>query len=130
MYGKYGPRNRLLLAGVLLALLIRSLTQLSRCLAEAWEIRLLRSFACLLVGCLLNEGAREFSSRQTITPARYDEGTLATNHNADTGEIYRSTWYTIITLLLYTPVKCSLRTYRAYLVLVFHLIEENILTLP
>ena len=42
--------------------------------------------SCLLAGCLLNEGARESSSRQAITPARYDEGTLATNHNAATGE--------------------------------------------
>ena len=39
----------------------------------------------LLAGCLLNEGARESSSRQAITPARYDEGTLAANHNAATG---------------------------------------------
>ena len=42
--------------------------------------------ACLLAGCLLNKGARESSSRQAITPARYDEGILATNHNATTGE--------------------------------------------
>ena len=46
----------------------------------------LGSVACLLVGCLLNKGATESSSRQAITPARYDEGTLATNHNAATGE--------------------------------------------
>ena len=42
--------------------------------------------SCLLARCLLNEGATESSSRQAITPARYDEGTLATNHNAATGE--------------------------------------------
>ena len=40
----------------------------------------------LLAGCLLNEGARESSSRQAITPARYDEGILATKHNAAIGE--------------------------------------------
>ena len=39
--------------------------------------------ACLLAGCL--EGAREVSSRQAITPARYDGGTLATNHNTAQG---------------------------------------------
>ena len=43
--------------------------------------------ACLLAGCLLNEGARESSSGQAITPARYDEGSPATsNHNAAIGE--------------------------------------------
>ena len=42
--------------------------------------------ACLLAGCLLNKGARESSSRQAITPARYDEGKLATNHNTATEE--------------------------------------------
>ena len=35
----------------------------------------------LLAGCLLNEGARESSSRQAITPVRYGEGTSTTNHN-------------------------------------------------
>ena len=36
----------------------------------------------------MNEEARHSSERQAITPAtpaRYDEGTLATNHNAATG---------------------------------------------
>ena len=44
--------------------------------------------ACLLTTCLLNEGVRESSSRQAIiiTPARHDEGTVATKHNAATGE--------------------------------------------
>ena len=40
----------------------------------------------MLAGCLLNEGARESLSRQVITPARYDEGTLDTYHNATAGE--------------------------------------------
>ena len=44
----------------------------------------------LLAGCLLNEEARRSSSRQAIKPARYDEGTLAINHNAATGERRRS----------------------------------------
>ena len=42
--------------------------------------------AACLARCLLNEGARHSSERQAITPARYDEGTLATNDNAGTGE--------------------------------------------
>ena len=49
-------------------------------------IVLLTLVACLLAGCLLNEGAREPSSEQGKTPARYDEGTHATNRNAATGE--------------------------------------------
>ena len=36
----------------------------------------------MLAGCLPNEGARRSSARQAITPAGYDEGALATNHNA------------------------------------------------
>ena len=47
---------------------------------------MLRLVACLPAGCLLNEGARESSSRQVITPARYDEGTFATNHKAATAK--------------------------------------------
>ena len=35
---------------------------------------------------LLDEGARLSSERQAIMPARYDEGTMATNHNAATWE--------------------------------------------
>ena len=54
----------------------------------------------LLAGCHLNEGARYPSARQAITsarqaivPARYDEGALAANHNAATGERgYRITY--------------------------------------
>ena len=43
--------------------------------------------ACSLAGgCLLNEGPRESLSRQATTPARYDEGTLATDYNSATGE--------------------------------------------
>ena len=42
--------------------------------------------AVCLARCLLNEGARRSSEKQAITPARYDEGTNATNHNAATGE--------------------------------------------
>ena len=40
----------------------------------------------MLAGCFLNEGARHSSARQAITPAIYDEETLATNHVAATGE--------------------------------------------
>ena len=58
----------------------------TKCLTDAWKIGLLRLVYCLLAGCLLNERARESSSRQAITPARYDGGTLATNHNAARGE--------------------------------------------
>ena len=50
----------------------------TRCLTGA-------SISCLVAGCLLNEGARESSSRQA-TPPKYDEGTLATNYTAATGE--------------------------------------------
>ena len=38
--------------------------------------------AACLARCLPNERARHSSARQAITPARYDEGTLATNPNA------------------------------------------------
>ena len=58
----------------------------TRCLTDAWKIWLLRLVACLPAGCLVNEGARESSSRLAVTPAKYHEGTLATNHNATTGE--------------------------------------------
>ena len=41
---------------------------------------------------LSNEGARQSSARQAITPASYEEGTLAENYNAATGERgYRNT---------------------------------------
>ena len=36
--------------------------------------------------CLLNGGARRSSETHAITPARYDKGTIATNHTAATGE--------------------------------------------
>ena len=42
--------------------------------------------AVRLARCLLNEGARRSSEKQAITPVRYDEGTIAINHNATTGE--------------------------------------------
>lgn len=32
-----------------------------------------------------DEEASKYSFRQAITPAKYDEGTLATNNNAATG---------------------------------------------
>ena len=71
-------------AGVPLGLL-RSLTRGASRMLGSYSC-LCSLLACLLAGCLLNEGARESSSRQTITPARCDEETLATNHNAATGE--------------------------------------------
>ena len=42
--------------------------------------------AVCLARCLLNEGARSSSERQAITPAKYDDGGIATNRNAATGE--------------------------------------------
>ena len=42
----------------------------TRCL----EVIILELFACLITGCLLHEGARHSSARQTIPPARYGEG--------------------------------------------------------
>ena len=54
---------------------------LDGCLEE-----IVASISCLLAGCLLNEEVRESSSKQAITPAKYDEGTLATDRNAATGE--------------------------------------------
>ena len=36
--------------------------------------------ACLLAECLLNEGARDSTPRQAMTPSRCDEGILATNN--------------------------------------------------
>ena len=57
----------------------------TRCLTGAWR-DVAAPISCLLAGCFLNEGARESLSRLAITPAKYDEGTLATNHNAATGE--------------------------------------------
>ena len=62
----------------------------SYCMRHSWPptfgvlcLNQLVLVACLLAGCL--EGAREVSSRQAITPARYDGGTLATNHNTAQG---------------------------------------------
>ena len=68
-------------AGVLLALL-RSLTQGA---TGTWRDVVACLVACLLAGYFVNEGARGSSSRQAITPAKYDEETLATNHNAVQG---------------------------------------------
>ena len=71
--------------GVLLPLLTRSLTQgVWRMLGRYSSFEYV--LACLLARCLLNEGARESSSRQATTPARYEEGTLVTNQNAGKGE--------------------------------------------
>ena len=42
--------------------------------------------AVCVARCLLNEGARRSSEKQTTTPARYDEGKIATNHNATAGK--------------------------------------------
>ena len=42
--------------------------------------------AACLARCLLNAGARRSSEKQAITPVRYNEGTIVTNHNAATGE--------------------------------------------
>ena len=54
--GQYGPRDRLLpcrgASGS-----AHEVTH-TRCLTNAWKIYLLRLVACLLAGCLLNEGAR------------------------------------------------------------------------
>ena len=66
---------------VVLLALLWSLKQ-ARCL----YIIIVVSAACLLAGCLLDEGAIKSTSRQAITPARYNEGTPATHRNAATGE--------------------------------------------
>lgn len=68
-------------AGVLLALLT---TILKRCSTNDGKIWLLRLAACLLAGCLVNKRGREYLSRQAITRAKCNEGTLVTNHNAAT----------------------------------------------
>ena len=79
-------------AGVLLALLTRSFTQGAWRMLGRYTVVASISFLRACFGCILNEGARESSSRQAITPARYDEGTLATNHNAAKGKGgYRNT---------------------------------------
>ena len=80
--GKYGPWHRLLLfrgaSGS-----VHQVTH-TRCLTDAWKTQLLRLVDCSLAGCLLNEGARESSSRQAITSVKHDEGTLATDQSAAT----------------------------------------------
>ena len=68
-------------AGVLLFLLTWSLTQGARRMLGIYSC-FDKLLACLLAGCLMNEGARKSSYRQAITPAKYDEGTCTTNHNA------------------------------------------------
>ena len=45
-----------------------------------------RCLTVLDARCLTNEGERRSSERQAITPARYDEGAIATDQNAATGE--------------------------------------------
>ena len=42
-------------------------------------------FIRLVAGCVPGEGERGTPCRQAITPARYDEGTRATHHNAAAG---------------------------------------------
>lgn len=42
--------------------------------------------AACLAGCLSNQRVRHLSVRQATTPAGHDEGRLATNHDAATGE--------------------------------------------
>ena len=81
---QYGPRDRLLLRmeGCLWLCSGHSHKVLHGCL-EVIVSSIIN--CCVLSGYLVNEGARESSSRQAITPARYD-GTLATNHNAAIGE--------------------------------------------
>ena len=79
----YGPRDRLPLCRDAAG---SAQVVPTGCLADAWKLWLLALVYCLLTRCLLNEGSREPSSRQTITPGRYDERTLATNHNAATGK--------------------------------------------
>ena len=49
-------------------------------------IEALDMVATCLARSLVNEGARHSSERQAIRPARYGEGTLATDHNAATGD--------------------------------------------
>ena len=82
---RYGPRDRLLLCrGASRSLQVTH----RRCLTDARNMWLLGLLTCLLAGCLLHDGARQSSSRQAlaITPARFDEVTLGTNHNAVTRE--------------------------------------------
>ena len=81
--GRYGPRDRLLLCRGASDPVLVTHKALGGCLGE---LQLLGLVASLFAGCHLNEGAGESSSRQAITPARYDEGTHATNHNSATGE--------------------------------------------
>ena len=77
--------------------------------------------ACLLAGCLVNEGAKYSSARQAIAPARYDEGALATNHKAATGGrgyLNTNRWNSFffrVTAFFglsenYTPISSRLRT--------------------
>ena len=53
---------------------------------DAISACIIKIVAACLARCLLNEGARCSSAKQAITPVRYDEGTIATNHDAATGE--------------------------------------------
>ena len=80
-------------AAIALPALLWSLTQ------GAWKVIILvLSVACLLVGCLLNEGARHSSAKQgrrQRLPGMM-RGTLATNLNAATGERrYHNKWKNI-----------------------------------
>ena len=79
---QYVPRGRVLLAGDAFG---SAMVTHTRCLTMLEVIGSWIS-CCLLARYPLDEGARISSERQAITPARFDGGTLATNHNAATGE--------------------------------------------
>ena len=82
--GQYGPSDRLqsnCYVGVLLALLTgHSNKVLDGCL----EVDVVASISCLLARRMLFE--RRGERAQAMTPARFDEGILATDHNTVTGE--------------------------------------------
>ena len=78
-----GPRGRLLLADDAFG---SALVSHSRCLTMLKVIG--SCISCCSPRQMSSErwGEALTRKRQAITPARYDEGTLATNHNAATGE--------------------------------------------
>ena len=79
--GQYEPRDRLLLcrgaSGSAQITYTRSLT-------GAWK-DVVASISCLLARCRRDDGENKHSSWNARTPARYDEGIFATNHNPATG---------------------------------------------
>ena len=86
----YGPRDRLLRCrdasgSVSLQVTIKTFSSITHKVLDKCLEVVVVYISSLLAGCLLNKGARGSSFRQATTPARYDEGTLATNHNAATG---------------------------------------------